>query len=168
MRSSQTLHPSRPRTAASLALLLLLAVLAGIWAFSPGRARAGLAWCAADPVISVNGQLISIEVNVPADQVKNVRLAAVTFHVPRNASAKIVFVDQSLFPQTATIVKDREAWEPGEKLRVYIEVSVYSRDGSRFDVAALVKDAYGEDEWRTGDTDHVLWAKAYGYVPQRG
>lgn len=165
MRTNQILNARRPRTAASVALLLL-ALLAGLLAFSPGRARAGLAWCASDPVVLVNGQLISVEVNVPADQVENVRLAAVTFHVPVNVSAKVVFVDQSLFPETARIVWDREPWKRGDKLRVDIELSVFSRDGTRFDIAALVKDAYGNDDWRTGDTDHVLWAKAYGFVPR--
>ena len=84
-----------PGLLVSLALLLagLGAVFGGM-----GRASAGLSWCAGDPVISVNGQLISVVVSVPSDKVDNVEMATVVFHVPSNADASIVFVDQQYFP----------------------------------------------------------------------
>lgn len=114
-----------------------------------GDARAGLAWCATDPIISVNGQEISVWINVPADRVADVEEAVIVFHVPRNADVDVVYVDQSLFPERVVIKKDLPYWKEGwGPLVVWGSLSIEA-EGRPFRAAVEVIDAVGA-EWYSG------------------
>lgn len=147
-----------------LALAVIVAAIAlALFFMRPERAKAGLAWCASDPIISVNGQLISVVINVPVDQVENVEEAVVTFHVPWNVDAKVIFVDQSFFPEKARIVKDQPAWNGRSKLAIPVDVYVESEHRS-FPIRVKVMDATGTPAWYDGFSDRRLSFTTYGYV----
>ncbi len=163
MLQNTALIAPHARRAALTGVIVLAALLLGLFAMRPGKASAGLAWCASDPIISVNGQLISVAINVPIDEVRNVGEANVTFHVPWNVDARVVFVDQSLFPERARIVKDQPAWNGRSTLRIPVEVEVESKD-HRFPVRVKVLDATGQAAWYDGKSDTEISFTAMGFV----
>lgn len=141
-----TVHPGIRRL--GLAMALVAAGLVAFFAHS-ADAKAGLAWCATDPIISVNGQEISVWVNVPADRVDDIEEAVSEVHVPRNVDAHVVFVDQSLFPERVVIKKDLPYWKKGwGPLMVYGSLSIEA-EGRPFSAAAEVVDAVGA-RWYSG------------------
>lgn len=143
---------SRTRTVALSIALAAVALVAFV--ARPGEAKAGLAWCASDPIISVNGQQVSIWINVPLDKTEDVKEAVIEVHVPKNVDAKVVFVDQSLFPEKVVIKKDLAWWKAGTPLIVKGELYV-DDDGRAFPVGAEVVDATGS-HWIGGYSDQDI------------
>ncbi len=142
----------------SLGLGLIVAVVALLALVGrPGDAKAGLAWCASDPIISVNGQDIQIWVNVPSENLAEVRVASVEIHVPRNADARLVLVDQTYFPERVVIKRDLPDWNGKDDLvvEVTIRIDTHRSDLPAFRIGAEVIDAAGT-AWYDGSSDQDL------------
>ena len=141
----------------SIGLGIIVAAVALLSLFGrTGNASAGFAWCADDPIISVNGQNIQVWVNVPFDNLDQVKRARVEFHVPRNADARIVLVDETFFPEKATIKKDLPAWNGKDNLVVEVTIRIDTvGDGPDFAIGAQVIDAEGTT-WYDGSSDQEL------------
>jgi len=141
----------------SLGLGLIVAAIALLSFFGrTGDAKAGFAWCADDPIITVNGQDIQVWVNVPSDNLSQVQNARVEFHVPGNVNPKIVLVDQTFFPETVVIVKDLPNWSGKDGLVLQVKIQIDTNgDGSAFPIAAQVIDAVGAN-WYEGSSDAAL------------
>lgn len=158
-------HSGRlPIQASKLVLLLAVVLMGVVGLLSSGVERAGASqsWCADDPVIRVNGQLISVTVNVPTSQVGRVQGAEVVFHVPVNVSASVVYVGQTYFPETAVILFDQPAWDGVSKMKVPVDVLV--RASGSFPIAVETLDATGTKNWTDGEANERLTVKTLGYV----
>ena len=139
--------------AASLSVAGL--TLGAIVTFGPVSAGAFETWCEDDPIISVNGQHVSVVVGVPTSQVQNLASVQVTFHVPRNVDADIVYVGKKL-PEQATIVKDQTAWNGRDRIEIEIDVLATSK-AANFWGHVIVTDNTGnsrEDRFETGRVLH--------------
>jgi hypothetical protein len=163
MLQNTALTAPHARRTALTGVIVLAALVLALFAMRPGRASAGLAWCASDPIISVNGQLISVAINVPVDEVGNVDEAQVTFHVPSNVDARVVFVDQSFFPERARIVKDQAAWNGRSTLKIPVDVVVES-EHHWFPIRVKVLDATGQAAWYDGMSDWKMSFTAIAFV----
>ncbi len=153
MLSEATPRPTHSRI---LGLTMALLAVAFVAFFArTGDAKAGLAWCASDPIISVNGQEISIWINVPAERVGAVEEAVIEIHVPRNVSADVVFVDQTFFPEKVVIKKDLPAWNKHSgPMLITGEIEV-DAEGEPFAVAVEVIDAAGS-QWYDGSSNQDI------------
>ncbi len=151
-----TAATARPTHSRILGLTMALLAVAFVAFFArTGDAKAGLAWCASDPIISVNGQEISIWVNVPVERVGDVEEAVVEIHVPKNVDAKVVFVDQTFFPEKVVIKKDLPVWNKHSgPMLITGEVEV-DAEGAPFSVAVEVVDAKGS-QWYYGVSDEDI------------
>jgi hypothetical protein len=144
--------------ARSLGLGLIVVAIALVSLFGrAGDANAGFAWCASDPIVRVNGQDIQVWVNVPVDKLDLVNVVYVEFHVPSNADARIVLVDQTFFPEKAVIKKDLPVWNGRDDLVVEVKIQVDTRGdrGPGFRIGAEVIDAEGTT-WYDGSSDQGL------------
>ena len=153
--------PIRPSRLAPLLVIGLIAVV-GLWSSGIDRAGASQSWCADDPIITVNGQAISVTVNVPASQVGRVQGAEIVFHVPVNVSAAVTYIGQTYFPETAIIVFDQPAWNGVSKMKVPVEVLV--RASASFQIGVETLDASGTMNWTDGDANQALTVTTLGYV----
>lgn len=153
----------------SLGLGLIVAVVALLALVGrTGDAKAGLAWCASDPIISVNGQDIQVWVNVPSEYLDQVRIAYVEFHVPRNADARLVTVDQTYFPERAVIKRDLPDWNGTDDLVVEVTIHIETHDGDlpAFPIGAEVIDAAGT-AWYRGSSDRDLSFRAVAVLGEK-
>jgi len=165
LRTAVVSSPFRRITVVGLALVMI--TLGSLFALRPHAAKAGLAWCASDPVISVNGKLISVTINIPAERVRDVEKAQVVFHVPVNVDARVVFVDQRWFPETARIVKDQPYWDGNRSLKVPVEVFVESEARYPFAIGIAVADQASAYTWYDAITDKTFTFDTYGFVAKR-
>ena len=162
-----------PATSRRLLALALGALGLAFFVLHAGSANASVAWCDSDPIIMVNGQLISVVISVPVDQKDNVESAVVVFHVPSNVKAKVVFVDQSVFPEQAKIVNDLPRWNGRGDLLIQGELRVRSHgeshgrshgDNNDFSVRVTVRDARETPVVYDGQANDDLDFIAYGNV----
>src|SRR5215207_9661919 len=71
-------------------VLALFAVAAlAVAAATPDRADAWEVWCFDDPVISVNGNLVDIQVQMPLDHLLTMRSTNLTIVIPSNTSGAV-------------------------------------------------------------------------------
>lgn len=146
----RSVRPPRPILGPFWAAILLAGLLAltGAWLSNPASASARLVWCSGDPVIRINGEHdVSVTVHVPADQLGSVERAEVVFHIPRNTTGEVVFVDDT-FPEDVTIVADLPDWNGTSALKVKVEVTVHASQSMQ--VAASVEDARAGTAWVHG------------------
>jgi hypothetical protein len=104
-----------------IAALMLLALAT---ALMPGRATAYEIWCADDPIVSVGGHLVDIQVQMPLDKLLAMRSTRLTVHIPRNVSGFVVLDDISAFPMQTTVVAGDPPWAGSGPLPVRVVVDV--------------------------------------------
>ncbi len=103
--------------------LLIPALL--LLSLQPGpRALAYETWCADDPVISVNGHLVDIQVQMPLQYVLTMRTTTLTVVIPNNVAGSVVVDDVSAFPMQTRIVASAPAWDGRGPLPVTVIVDV--------------------------------------------
>lgn len=100
-------------------ILLLTTAIAGV-----PHTQAAEAWCFDDPVISINGRLLDIQVQMPVGNLFSMRATAVTVIVPRNVSGQVVLDDVSAFPMATTISATGPAWSGAGAIPVTIQTYV--------------------------------------------
>lgn len=105
---------------AVLALVLVL-----LCALSPVEATAaGETWCADDPVVSIDGRLLDIQVQMPIEHLLTMRTTTLTVVIPRNLSGTVVVDDVSAFPMRTTVVSEGAPWDGSTSIDVRVVVDV--------------------------------------------
>jgi hypothetical protein len=109
-------------------LLVLAALLVGAVAVALVQpAAAQMSWCWGDPVISLNGQRVSIAAGVAGDPVtvgKAVQRAETTVYVPAGVSGEVLSYTTEIFKdKKVTFVHTDAAWQPGQSMPVTVVVS---------------------------------------------
>src|SRR5581483_2692403 len=83
-------------------------------------------WCFDDPVVSVNGNLVDIQVQLPLQYLLSMRRTTVTVVIPSNVRGAVVLNDVSAFPMTTTIAATGPRWSGSGPVPVTIVTSVQS------------------------------------------
>lgn len=104
-----------------VAALMLLALAASL---VPGRATGYEVWCADDPIVSVGGHLIDIQVQMPVDKLLTMRSTRLTVIVPQNVPGFVVLDDISAFPMQTTVVAGDPPWAGAGPVPVRVVVDV--------------------------------------------
>jgi hypothetical protein len=120
---------------------LLVAIgLAAVLAIGTiGTALAG--WCWSDPVVGVSAPGmkeadVTIDVGLDERHKSSVSVVEIVITVPSNVTARVKFMDNVL-PEEVTIVHSNETWEPGQTVKVGVNVRVVAT--TSFDVAYTLK-----------------------------
>jgi hypothetical protein len=90
----------------------------------PGRAAGFEVWCADDPIVSVGGHLIDIQVQMPVDKLLAMRSTRLTVIIPRNVPGFVLLDDISAFPMQTTVVASDPPWAGTGSLPVRVMVDV--------------------------------------------
>ena len=104
-----------------LSAILAVAVLAPLL---PAQVDAIETWCVDDPLVSVDGRLVDIQVQIPADHVATMRSTRLTIIVPRNAAGTVLVDDVSAFPMQTTISPSGPSWDGVGPLPLTLVVEV--------------------------------------------
>lgn len=134
MRAAAT--PARNHRPLLMAILAAALLLPALLALVPRQAEARVIWCAGDPAIVVNGNIVSVTAQIPLDRLQDVDYVEVVFHVPANAKVTAVINDSVLFEARPRVVYDQP---PAVGLlrgtRMPVDIIVYHR-GPTMPVAA--------------------------------
>ena len=104
-------------------LFMALLVITSVF---PHRAGAIETWCADDPLVSVGGRLLDIQVQMPVANVATMRSTTLTVIIPRNVSGAVLVDDVSAFQMRTIISPTGPAWNGTGGLPVTIRVDVES------------------------------------------
>lgn len=104
-----------------LALFLICAAIAPLDA---GTASAGETWCADDPIISVGGRLVDIQVQMPLANLLSMRSTELTVVIPNNVPGFVVLDDISAFPMRTTISRAGPSWSGSGPVPITVKVEV--------------------------------------------
>jgi hypothetical protein len=155
----------RARTVA-LAILAIALVPSALLAVRPSDAEARVVWCAGDPAIVVNGNLVDVNVHVPLARLSDIDYVEVVFHVPSDANVTAVINDSLLFEARPRVVKDLPAARTSKLLSgtdIPVEVIVHHR-GPVLDVAATaVASGGGSRLWVQGTSAEPLRLTTWGW-----
>ena len=108
-------------------LLPVLALFSAAVAHTPS-AFADI-WCFDDPVVSINGQQVKLDVGVQGSSTylrKTVSGAIVTVAVPAGVSTALVYLQKGPFPETVRFVQSATVWSTGQPIPVTVTVSFTS------------------------------------------
>ena len=141
----------------------LLSVFVCLLATAPmvaGRAGAVETWCADDPVVSVNGRLVEIQVQMPTSMVATMRSTTLKVIVPKNVPAEVVVDDVGAFPMETTISPTGPKWDGDGPLPITIVVDVTASTSYEIRVVATqlltLGAPVGERTTATGTTNIPL------------
>jgi hypothetical protein len=119
---------------------LLLAIVAAaalaVVAVTPDRADAWEVWCFDDPIISVNGNLIDVQVQMPLRNLLTMRSTNLTIVIPSNTGGVVVVDDISAFPMTTRISPTGPAWSGRGSIPITVVVDVTAASNYQFRVTA--------------------------------
>jgi hypothetical protein len=104
-----------------LPVLVLLVALAPLTA---RHAQAYESWCFDDPIISVNGRLVDVQVQMPVTSLLAMRSTALTVVIPRNVSGAVVVDDVSAFPMKTMIAATGPTWNGTGDLPITVVANV--------------------------------------------
>ena len=107
-----------------LALCVPLCLVLGAMPALAGHARADEVWCFDDPVISVDGHLVDVKVEMPLANLLTMRSTATTVVIPKNVPGSVVLNDISAFPMQTTISRTGAAWSGHGSLPITILTTV--------------------------------------------
>ena len=125
---------------AGLSLLVVLALSVVAVLQSPRRAAAEVTWCWDDPVVLINGTLVSINVGVYGDPLvvrSAVTLATIEIAVPAGVSTALVASSNLYFTERVVFVS-RGQWQPGQPVPVDVTVTFQATQ----DLPAALKITY--------------------------
>ncbi len=110
--------------------LTLLPVLALCWAAAAHSPAASAdMWCFDDPVVSLNGQQVTLDVGAAGTSTylhKTIAGATITVAVPAGVSTALVLLQNKPWPETVRFVQSQTVWSPGQPLPVTVTVSFSS------------------------------------------
>src|SRR4051794_16221173 len=123
MRLLPRLSPIRLAIAAAAALALCAIATIGR---GDQKASAFETWCFDDPVVSVNGNLVDIQVQLPLLNLLSMRRTTVTVVIPQNVKGYVVVNDISAFPMTTTISATGPTWSGKGAVTITVITNVQS------------------------------------------
>jgi hypothetical protein len=136
----------------------------------PSEADARVVWCAGDPAIIVNGNLISVTAHLPFDRLRDVDYVEVVFHVPSDAEVLAVINDSLLFEARPRVEYDKPAngrRRLFQRTEVTVDIIVHHK-GATMDVAATtIAVGRGTKLWQQGRSDRALRVEASGALGLR-
>ncbi len=112
---------------ASLVLPALALLIAGLGR-TPRGASADM-WCFDDPVVSINGQQVTLNVGAAGTSSylhKTIAGTTITVAVPAGASTALVSLQNKPWPETVVFVQRATVWRPGTPLPVTVTVTFSS------------------------------------------
>ncbi|HEV2106814.1 MAG TPA: hypothetical protein VGR16_00975 [Thermomicrobiales bacterium] len=126
--------------------LLVGVLLAAAALLLSGGATAYEVWAADDPVVSVEGRLVDIQVQMPLDHLLQMRATTLTVIIPQNATGTVVVDDVSAFPMVTTIVARGPKWDGvgGLPVTVVVEVTAATNYPIRLAATSLTASAVAE------------------------
>lgn len=107
-----------------------------VTALIPTHAVAYDVWCADDPMVSIGGRLVDIQIQMPLAQLATMRSTTVTVVIPRNVAGSVVVNDVSAFPMTTTIAPSGPTWGGAGPLPITIVTDVSTADSYTIRLAA--------------------------------
>ncbi|MCA9823724.1 MAG: hypothetical protein KC470_13990, partial [Dehalococcoidia bacterium] len=153
-----------------LAFLILAVVPAAMVGSRPSEADARVVWCAGDPAIIVNGNLVDVNVHIPLNRLREIDFVEVVFHVPADAEVLTVVNDSLFFEARPRVEKDLPAqgrWRMFSKTDIPVEIIVH-HGGTTMDVAATaVATGRGSKVWVQGTSDETLHIETSGFLGLR-
>ena len=152
---------------AGLALLTLFAGFAALFSSGAGRANAMVVWCAGDPAIIVNGNLVDVTVSIPLNELSSVSDVTVTYHVAKNANVLLSLNTGILFHEKIVVVKDQPAqYGLLSVSKIPVDVTVHYT-GAAFPIGVTQVSLLGTHLWINGMSDQVTHATAYSLLNLR-
>jgi len=104
-----------------------LAMALGAVALTPLTGVQADGWCWGDPVLSINGSQVAVNVGAQGDFAfvhSHVQMATITVTIPRNVSASVVSMDpNSAIPETVVFVHSNYYVAPGHTFTAQISVT---------------------------------------------
>lgn len=163
------LASARPFRATVFALVAAIALMLPISGGSQ-TAEARSVWCSGDPIILVNGNVVSVTVHVPLDRMKDLDYVEVIFHVPANADVTLLLNDSLLVPAKTRYVKDQPAQRGGLLSGTPIPVEIIAHhEGAPMPIAATTLSVLGRGTslWTEGTSASPLWVTTSGLLNLR-
>jgi hypothetical protein len=158
------MHRSLSFRSARMTLFAFVAAIAISAPFlaSSRPAEAMSVWCSGDPTILVNGNVVSVTVNIPADRMQDLDYVEVVFHVPANADVKLLLNDSLLIPMKTRFVKDQPARRGLFGTDIPVEIVTHNRGAAMPIAATTIALGRGTNLWKEGRSDQPLWVDASG------
>lgn len=138
MNTPTTVPAPAPRLKAILAALIIgLASVVALTA-TTSRADARLSWCFGDPVLEIAGEEVAINVLFPIENLDALENPVdVVVHVPDGVTTNVLEMNTPYFTERVTFVEEHGwEWQPGDPVRVEVEVLVRASESFRVKVEA--------------------------------
>jgi hypothetical protein len=111
-----TIHPTYARLHRAVAFTLAALFLVGLALVRPDAASAELSWCWDDPIVSINGRVLNIDIGVQGDAAtvsSTVKSTTTTIYLPRNVSARNLGSTNTYFREKVHFRTTRSTWSGG-------------------------------------------------------
>jgi hypothetical protein len=118
-------------------LVVILAVLLGLALVPAKSARASADWCWDDPIISVGGRLMDIQVQMPVKHLLTMRSTTLLVIIPRNMYGFVVLDDISAFPMETMVRPWGPAWDGKGDIPITIVATVVAK--TDYDIRIVAK-----------------------------
>lgn len=114
-------------------LLVVMATLL-LMSMAP-NAQAAVRYCKGDPVFSINGQTVSVDIALPLENADDITRAdrrddkgtvKVTLYLPKRVPTRLQALDDTYFYEDVEIVRTGEAWDGESDIEGRVEVLVPS------------------------------------------
>ncbi|MEO8541521.1 MAG: hypothetical protein ABI577_17390 [bacterium] len=135
--------------------------------FSGPRSAEASVWCAGDPTILVNGNVVSVTVHVPMERMRDLQYVEVVFHVPANADVKLLVNDSILLPMKTRFVKDQPAQRGLLGTPIPVEIIAHNSGAPMPFAATTIAVGKGTSLWSEGTSAAPLWVKTAGLLNVR-
>ena len=146
--------------------LLAALVLVLIGALHPRHAAAGDIWCWDDPVIEIDGQLVSIDIGVRSTDLKDVRAVALVLTVPRSTKARVVYIEKGAFTPTVQIQESRDDDRDNDALRLDVLMTSSRRFTYQIVISAPAARSLGEIRRTATTNEHERFSYGLPRLPR--
>lgn len=147
-----------------MTLRTLLAAMATLLILSMApSAQAAVRYCKGDPIFSINGQTVSVEIALPLENADDITRAhrnddkgtvKVTLYLPRGVQARLLDIDETYFYEDVDIVFTREIWDGDSRIEGRVEVLVPS--AVEFPVRVFTRTPDGDTRVKRGTSNRVI------------
>jgi hypothetical protein len=126
-------------------------------------AQAAVRYCKGDPVFSINGQTVSVEIALPLENADDITRAhrndekgtvKVTLYLPRRVQARLLDIDETYFYEEVEIVRTRQSWDGESHIEGRVEVLVPS--AVEFPVRVFTRTPDGDTLVKRGTSNTVI------------
>jgi len=138
---------------------MLLVLLLGAAGPAVSPAAAAVRYCKGDPIVSINGEWVSIDVAVPVDELDSIvgRTVDITVVVPEEVEASLVSLDPTYFNENVRFVHEGK-WNGHGDIQAKAIVNVPTT-GAEFDVFVYVVSNTGKTKTTRGESNSDIEQK---------